>query len=98
MTHKINLEVELTIHSTESYSYDEWEELEQRGKLLRRTLHPAAAEEEQEDTPVEGRTRELKAFLLLTVVAAPVISVLVVSGYGFLVWVYQLFAGPPTGG
>ena len=27
MTHKINLDVELTIHSTEPYSYDEWEEL-----------------------------------------------------------------------
>ena len=34
-------------------------------------------------------------FLLLTVVLAPVLAVMVVGGYGFLVWMYQLVAGPP---
>jgi periplasmic nitrate reductase NapE len=45
----------------------------------------------------EGPTKsqELRAFLLLAVVMAPVAAVLLVSGYGFLVWMYQLFAGPP---
>lgn len=43
------------------------------------------------------RGQELRAFLVLTVVMAPVLAVLVVSGYGFAVWVYQMFAGPPTG-
>lgn len=48
----------------------------------------------------EGNTpatpaQELRTFLLLSVVLAPVLAVGVVAGYGFLVWMYQLFAGPP---
>jgi nitrate reductase NapE len=35
-------------------------------------------------------------FLFLTVVLAPVLSAAVVVGYGFLIWMYQLIAGPPT--
>jgi len=30
-------------------------------------------------------------------VMAPVLAVIVVAGYGFAVWIYQLFAGPPAG-
>lgn len=45
----------------------------------------------------EARASERNAFLFLTVVMAPVVAVLVVSGYGFAVWIWQLFAGPPTG-
>ena len=41
------------------------------------------------------KAQELRSFLLLSVVVAPVIAVAVVSGWGFLVWMYQLFAGPP---
>ena len=41
------------------------------------------------------RTDELRSFLFLSVVMAPVIAVIIVSGYGFLVWMYQLLAGPP---
>ena len=33
---------------------------------------------------------ELKAFLFLTVVMAPVLAVGIVSGYGFAVWMFQL--------
>lgn len=52
-----------------------------------------------EQTPAGPRTRasELKAFLFLTVVMAPVLAVCIVGTYGLAVWVYQLFAGPPTG-
>lgn len=39
--------------------------------------------------------QELRSFLLLSVVLAPVAAVLLVSSYGFLVWFYQMFAGPP---
>lgn len=50
------------------------------------------------DSAVPGDARsELKAFLFLTVVMAPAIAGVVIIGYGFLVWVYQMFAGPPTG-
>lgn len=41
------------------------------------------------------KAQELRAFLLLSVVMAPVLAVAVVSGYGFLVWMVQLVAGPP---
>ena len=41
------------------------------------------------------RWEELCLFLLLTVVLAPVLAVLTVGGYGFLIWMYQLVAGPP---
>lgn len=50
-------------------------------------------EPQQEDF----RRLELRAFLFLTVVMAPVVAGLVVAGYGFAVWLYQMFAGPPTG-
>ena len=43
-------------------------------------------------------TEELRSFLFFTIVMAPVLAVIVVGGYGFLVWMYQLVAGPPTGG
>jgi nitrate reductase NapE len=58
------------------------------------------------DAPSEGtpqpvapstRQEELRSFLFFTVVMAPVLAVVVVGGYGFLVWMYQLIAGPPTG-
>ena len=42
-----------------------------------------------------SRPQELRAFLFLSVVLAPVVAVAVVTGYGFLVWIYQMFAGPP---
>jgi nitrate reductase NapE len=42
-----------------------------------------------------SRRSELRAFLFLTVVLAPVLAVMIVGGYGFLVWMYQLVAGPP---
>lgn len=41
------------------------------------------------------KNREFWAFILLTVVVAPVMSVVIVGGYGFLVWMYQILAGPP---
>ncbi len=44
-----------------------------------------------------SRLRELYAFLFMTVVLAPVVTIAVVGGYGFLVWMYQLIAGPPGG-
>jgi nitrate reductase NapE len=50
----------------------------------------AAVEERQE------KRRELTAFLFLTFVLAPVVAVLVVAGYGFVVWMYQIIMGPPT--
>jgi periplasmic nitrate reductase NapE len=44
------------------------------------------------------KAQELRSFLFLTVVVAPVLTGLIIAGYGFLVWMLQLFTGPPTGG
>ena len=43
-----------------------------------------------------GKTSELKAFLFLTVVMAPLLAGVVIGTYGLLVWIYQMFMGPPT--
>jgi nitrate reductase NapE len=47
------------------------------------------------DVGMPRRRRELLVFLFLTVVLAPMLAVAIVGGYGFMVWMYQLFAGPP---
>lgn len=43
------------------------------------------------------KSEERRAFLLLAVVLFPVLSVAIVGGYGFIVWMSQLVLGPPTG-
>jgi nitrate reductase NapE len=40
---------------------------------------------------------ELKAFLFLTVVMAPALAGAIIGSYGLVVWLYQMFMGPPTG-
>ena len=42
-----------------------------------------------------SKRRELLLFLFITVVLFPVLSVMLVGGYGFLVWIWQMFNGPP---
>lgn len=39
---------------------------------------------------------ERMAFLFLTVILAPLLSVIMVGGYGFVIWISQLIFGPPT--
>lgn len=41
------------------------------------------------------RKREIAMFLVLAVFIWPVLSVAVVGGYGFIVWMSQLILGPP---
>lgn len=40
--------------------------------------------------------RELVVFIFLTLVLAPLLAVIIVAGYGFCIWMYQLIAGPPS--
>jgi nitrate reductase NapE len=44
----------------------------------------------------QGKGAERNAFLVLTVVMAPVLAGVVIGSYGLAVWIYQMFAGPPT--
>lgn len=48
------------------------------------------------DTGQRNKRSELTLFLFITVVLFPVLSVMVVGGYGFAVWIWQMFNGPPT--
>lgn len=41
------------------------------------------------------RRRELKAFLLVTVVLAPVIAIAVIGTYGLVVWLTHALGAPP---
>ena len=51
---------------------------------------PATPEERQR------KKEEWRTWLFFTVFVAPILAVVVVSGWGFLVWMYQLLvAGPP---
>jgi nitrate reductase NapE len=50
-----------------------------------------------DDVPAT-RAEELRAFIFLSVVLAPVLAIGIVGGYGFFVWMYQLFTGTlPSG-
>ncbi len=49
--------------------------------------------------PAQDRSRSLRdeflVFLIIVALVWPVLTVGVVGGYGFAVWMYQLVAGPP---
>jgi nitrate reductase NapE len=51
------------------------------------------------DEPIQPapstRQEELRSFLFFTVVMAPALAVILVAGYGFVIWMYQILAGPP---
>ena len=44
---------------------------------------------------VHRKRQERTAFLLLTVALFPVLSIAIIVSYGFAVWVWQMFNGPP---
>lgn len=51
-----------------------------------------------DDAPQDAsKSQELRSFLFLTVVMAPVLAVMIVGGYGFMVWMLQILGGPPAG-
>ncbi|TVP54667.1 MAG: periplasmic nitrate reductase, NapE protein [Halomonadaceae bacterium] len=41
------------------------------------------------------KQQERRLFLFLVIFLFPLLAVGIVGGYGFLVWMYQVFAGPP---
>ncbi len=42
------------------------------------------------------KTIERRSFLFLVVFLAPIISIIIVGGYGFLIWISQMIFGPPS--
>lgn len=47
------------------------------------------------DPRVADRKSEIFAFIVLAVLIWPVIAIGFVGAWGFIVWMYQLIAGPP---
>ncbi|XKH37068.1 periplasmic nitrate reductase, NapE protein [Azospirillum doebereinerae] len=51
---------------------------------------------DRNDPPGTGtKRREVAMFVLLAILIWPVLSIAVVGGYGFLVWMSQMILGPP---
>ena len=52
----------------------------------------------ESSTPHDGKRKqeEFRSFIFLTAVMVPVLSVIIVAGYGFIVWFTQMVVGPPT--
>ena len=40
---------------------------------------------------------ERRAFVFLALFLAPILAVAIVGGLGFMIWMTQIIAGPPTG-
>ena len=58
-------------------------------------LHHAPAPTTPEEK--QRKKEEWRTWLFFTVFMAPILAVLIVSGWGFVVWMWQVFvAGPPT--
>lgn len=41
------------------------------------------------------KAKELKLFLFIIILLFPILAFGLVGGYGFAVWIFQMFAGPP---
>lgn len=46
--------------------------------------------------PDVTKSDERRTFLFLAVLLAPILSVILVGGYGFIIWMSQLLLGPPS--
>ncbi len=44
---------------------------------------------------ISSKGQERTAFLLMTVALFPVLSIAIIASYGFAVWIWQMFNGPP---
>jgi periplasmic nitrate reductase NapE len=59
---------------------------------------PQGGAKMEESAVTSTKQEEWRTFLFLAVVTAPVLAVMVVGGFGFAVWAYQLLTGQlPTG-
>lgn len=47
------------------------------------------------ETAAVTKRDEVRAFVFLAFALIPLLAVLFVAGYGFAVWIWQIFTGPP---
>ncbi|RDB41946.1 nitrate reductase [Halomonas sp. DQ26W] len=45
--------------------------------------------------PEVRKRKELKLFLFIAILLFPILAIAVVGSFGFSVWIYQTFTGPP---
>ncbi|WP_366556856.1 periplasmic nitrate reductase, NapE protein [Endozoicomonas ascidiicola] len=50
------------------------------------------------DSPTTERRKEYKALFIVVVLLFPIVTISLISGYGFLVWFSQMIFGPPGHG
>ena len=43
-----------------------------------------------------SKSEERRVFIFLAVLLAPILSFMLVGGYGFIIWMLQLTFGPPS--
>ncbi len=48
-----------------------------------------------DDTEPKAKKHELRVFLFLTVLLFPILSIALMGGYGFIIWMSQIIYGPP---
>lgn len=51
---------------------------------------------EPEVSVARQKKRERRGFIFITVFLFPALSIILVGGYGFFIWMLQIFFGPPT--
>lgn len=47
------------------------------------------------DYTTDQKSKEQRLFVFIIVFLFPLLSVALVGGYGFVIWMYQLLMGPP---
>lgn len=47
-------------------------------------------------SPEQQQKHERNTFIFLAVFLAPILSVIIVGGLGFVIWISQILTGPPT--
>jgi nitrate reductase NapE len=52
----------------------------------------AEATEQADPNHIDRKKQELRLFLILTIFLAPILSVAIVGGYGFIVWISQMLS------
>lgn len=51
-----------------------------------------------DDSLPEQKKKEWRLFVFIIVFLFPLLSIALVGGYGFAIWMYQLLMGPPSMG
>lgn len=53
---------------------------------------------EQGTNVAREKKRERRGLIFITIFLFPALSIILVGGYGFAIWILQMIFGPPTAG